>query len=1420
MNAKKILAFILAFAMVFSTMSISVFAADITLTETPFLTAENAADWTGNTITIDGENFDYYNNETIHVKGDVALENVTINATKVTASNGLFYISGDTTLTFKNCTINVSESPNLSKVFSHEDSDNAKVVFEGTTLNADKVQRGFYNMEVEMTDSTLNLTNLSDHAFRSVTGSIADTDVTVDGAETFLRGSDIAIVGTSTVEVSNTTHEDGAISDSTLSATPDVEFTGDKVTEEMAETVGAVSIGGKYYTTFSDAVAAATDDDNDGVITYQIHGKVELNPRKVAGKAATINVVGMTTDAELCVNTAKPTDNGIVYVSDNAIETVNFRNLKLSRPNGEWRGNEGHHNRFFTVWDSDGSTDLISYTNCVFPNGSGNNQYGKTTYTDCTFNNDVYYALWIYGSGSAATVEVTGGTFKADRGVKIYSEDASAVVKTTIEDSEFDIASKPAIVSSIAGTLVINEVDATACEYGLLASEPKDGRSDLVSAVVTVDGETPAYVAKVGNMLCTDIDYAKAEADEDDAIETVAATVIDANGVITSYASLTDALAAAEDGDTVTLSADATIATATNFNKNITINLGGNTLNMTAEPIHNFGNELRSAAYYITNDVTFANGAMVVSNSAEYAKHGNFFVEVGKSLTFDNVALTNGTINAYAIIQAYGNVNIVNDTDVAISDVDTRLLYSEEFLADLTVTDSAIDLENVGGGITSSGIDFNASNSAITMTNVDGNALANVNGTVTDTTITITSAETGIKNSVGNLTISGTSEVTVTGSTVADIKLGGNATLDITDDAIVTADNASYVEVNGKYYGSIDDAIEAANAGDTINLFAGTYDAFTVPAAKNNLTFIGETDVDGNNLVTIRTLEEDVDTHTRGIFVQPETAIFKNLNITAGTATNKGGWMTASIGNTNGDTGMGSSLKVLNVENVNFVGSGEHSAIWMNNGSVNFVNSTVDNYKYGVYVYAIKDGQSVNVTGSELSTTNRAVFNQEGSANGSVAITDSVIDAPLLTVGAGVPATFTGNEINNVTFYIYGETEMTDNALIDCKYNTASNGSITLAENYVNNVNDIVDMAVLENIDFQNYYGTEADLANKANLVTVKEKAAKVYVQYKKTDIDADGNDNLEGKDTYEIVLAGADAEKINELASADLTFAFTGDSMSYTVTPAEGVALSQIGDRYMFNYDGITKYEETGAAIVIGTIEINGYGAYTLSTADADTNAVYATEIADNIVDGFTPAAGLITNDDMVADDGMVGKIADGNIAVPTRTLTVDITFPNAVEDNVKAYQTMSVSIVGGTINETIALGTDGEDYNFTRDLPYNTPYTVTVSGAGYRTARYTVTLNEDKTLNFWNNIKDAPKAVEDGKDSSARTVTFLAGDIVADEDVNIYDLSAVVSYFGETELKDMTPEEYAKYVKYDLNRDGKIDSKDVAYVLASWEA
>lgn len=366
-----------------------------------------------------------------------------------------------------------------------------------------------------------------------------------------------------------------------------------------------------------------------------------------------------------------------------------------------------------------------------------------------------------------------------------------------------------------------------------------------------------------------------------------------------------------------------------------------------------------------------------------------------------------------------------------------------------------------------------------------------------------------------------------------------------------------------------------------------------------------------------------------------------------------------------------------------------------------------------------------------------------------------------------------------------------------------------------------------------------------------RDQADSISIEYK--DITAA---DAEGEKVYEVVVKANDGDMINELASVDISFAFAttpieDGNIAITVLPATDFAMSRYEntDRYMFNYNGTTAFEGTDNAITVATITVEGYGAYTIATAVADTNVVNATTLYDNLVDSYTAAGaidedtttgGLVINEDTVADDGLVGKVENDVIAVPVRDLAVTIDFPNAITDNVIAYQDMKVVISGGDLAEdiTVDLGSDAAEtaividgkvdakyaatmvdgsyvINVTDALTLNNAYTVTVTGAGYRTARYTVTMTEDKALRFWNNVMDEAQVVEIGKDSSEAYVTFLAGDIVKDNKINIYDLSAVVSYFGQT--NDTAA--YSDYAKYDLNRDGVIDSKDVAYVLVSWD-
>lgn len=335
----------------------------------------------------------------------------------------------------------------------------------------------------------------------------------------------------------------------------------------------------------------------------------------------------------------------------------------------------------------------------------------------------------------------------------------------------------------------------------------------------------------------------------------------------------------------------------------------------------------------------------------------------------------------------------------------------------------------------------------------------------------------------------------------------------------------------------------------------------------------------------------------------------------------------------------------------------------------------------------------------------------------------------------------------------------------------------------------------------------------------VDDSATKLTLGFKKTATD---------ERVYDIVVTAVDAAMINRLNTAELTFNLTASdaansTVTYEILPVDKITVTPDNEntnRYMFNFNGKDGVTDTANEITVGQVRFEGYtkngATITFKTDMAKSFVTATTKDGENVVTYFDG------NGTLTADDA--NKIEDVEFTVPTKKLTVNITFPNAIADQAAAYQDMKVVVSGSDLAENLeyALGT-GENaialengaYKLVVDgkLTENTAYTVTVSGAGYRTARYTVTMTDDKTLNFWNNAKDTPAFIEEGK-GTAKETNFLAGDIVKDGKINIYDLSAVVSYFGTNNLVSAHPE----YAKYDLNRDGKIDSKDVAYVLVSW--
>ena len=335
---------------------------------------------------------------------------------------------------------------------------------------------------------------------------------------------------------------------------------------------------------------------------------------------------------------------------------------------------------------------------------------------------------------------------------------------------------------------------------------------------------------------------------------------------------------------------------------------------------------------------------------------------------------------------------------------------------------------------------------------------------------------------------------------------------------------------------------------------------------------------------------------------------------------------------------------------------------------------------------------------------------------------------------------------------------------------------------------------------------------------------------------------------SYDVILNAKDGKVINRFVSADLTFSLTGTDGNIVYrdgVTANGSAYIKLNDAlrsanrfefYVNGSDGTNDISDvTGKSITLGTVHFGGDGNNWVFRIE---NAVInTTKFNDNVVLTTTLDDTALNYTATTAADAPTAKIDPLTLTPDRRNLTVNVTFPNTVKDNGSAYQDMTLTVSGGDLAADIVTSLGGANYTAAASYPYfttaenpltadkytveitnqlteNVMYAVTLSGAGYRTVRYNVLMTADKTLTFWNNAMDADTVVEAGKADSAVKVTYLAGDIVQDAQINIYDLSAVVSYFGTVNATDAASD----YAKYDLNRDGKIDSIDVAYVLVSW--
>ena len=265
-----------------------------------------------------------------------------------------------------------------------------------------------------------------------------------------------------------------------------------------------VKVGETEYDTLEAAIAVA--EPVNGVITYEITGKVTVDSTGwvqvakagLTGPITKVEFVGITDDAEIVIRDSKSILADQKYDID-----VSFKNLTLSHPNGEWAQDYGHATNYFTCWlrNTKAAENTVTYTNCTFPNGVCNNQYGKTIFDNCNFTNNTsgLYNLWNYGGNT----EIKNSTFTGTRGVKLYSEGPSGGT-VDIDNTKFDgLTEKAAVIASKPVEITITKVTVEDCNKGFITRDIT-GNDELtlnvngsdISGTFNVTDATSAEAAK------------------------------------------------------------------------------------------------------------------------------------------------------------------------------------------------------------------------------------------------------------------------------------------------------------------------------------------------------------------------------------------------------------------------------------------------------------------------------------------------------------------------------------------------------------------------------------------------------------------------------------------------------------------------------------------------------------------------------------------------------------------------------------------------------------------------------------------------------------------------------------------------------------------------------------------------------------
>lgn len=826
----------------------------------------------------------------------------------------------------------------------------------------------------------------------------------------------------------------------------------------------------------------------------------------------------------------------------------------------------------------------------------------------------------------------------------------------------------------------------------------------------------------------------------------------------------------------------------------------------------------------IDKNITIKNGTIDMSGAECAPSNGLIEINGNKNVTFDGV-----TIKGKNYDSLYGVIYAGFNAEVTLKDCKMDLENEQSGSGAPLKSDGAGKFVIIGGtyiwndtvrGITNAWVDIN--NATITAKRTDSTYLKsffrNVFGTIKNSTISAENFDNGIENVIpddvtpaGNeiLTVSDGTNITFKNMVNSDVMLdsdeGSSTKLVIKDTASVTMNKGAFeAKVGDTYYATLTEAYDAASAGATVTLL-------------KDVEMAANTDFDKAITIDLNNHTWKVASNNYAMLVKANVT-FKNgtIDISNSNRTVAVWWLCSN--------GVNITFDKVNLTGKNVVSTG--AAVFFADTGENATSLTFKNGceidlstnagkldevgRFIIYVNDITfENTEVTLDGFD-GAFNTGKFTLNGTTDVKVNNGNYAVNNSKLVMNDTASLTANGCNENAVKLGEGSSIELNDRSALRINGNETSPADVVLRKDvdWTDEKKAAVKITVAKNATL------DADLSAISG-ATITGKANTVSVEF----------EPVAGEDkTWNIVLVAPTETFIHEFTTAQLKFA-CNDAISYEIKEAADSKITvneQIlgSNVYLFNLKEGANFVEDSDKIVIGKVVFgDGYSNDSVSfMVDAEyENKVIATK-GQNQREVFS---GDTLTTDAVINEKFTQPICETTIKVATLENT---------GDNAKAYQDMHVAITGVNYSTTFDLGKgdyeqdENGNYVIETDLYQDNNYIITVTGAGYRTAKYQLrTQNKEAvTINFWANVqlKEDKLAMETNADGAEALAwyNFIAGDIIDDKKLDIFDLAAVVGYFGdEASENDMTGG--WNKVKYDLNRDGVIDAEDVAIVLTAWK-